>query len=416
MQDEMRLPRVLNSDLSERARVHPLEMSADLRLRACSTATMRLPDEDPRLEDMPFVEIYTAKGSAGIFRVYDSTEPVSGTRSYALRHAIDTLRDSVWAAKTDYSGTVRGFLSALLARQETARWQLGTCADTGAYTRDKINYDHLDKLLDELRETRDGYYFAYDFTTSPWTLNFLAISGTVDAEMRPSRNLSDASLRRTRNGQANRLYLSVDDGTPTVHNNAASQAIYGVIAGTAGVTHAEAPSPAAWAAQYFADHALPLPSVSGDAFEIVKATGEPWDAFDLGKRVRVAAGRPGFPITLPIESLRYEGLAGPEPEKVRAELKKRLPKFSERLSSASKKADSAGSAADESLKDVQSLSAEVSAIDRIAVKKLTDEGDRLWIYVSPSAPDPLISGTIWIKPGSAVGQDGTYPCEVRYVP
>lgn len=345
MPNDVRLPRLLDDNMNEVDRLHPAALSADLEKRACSTAQMTLPDEDPRLDHMPFAELFTAKGSLGIFRVYDSTEPINGTRTYTLRHAIDTLRDSVWRARTDFSGTVTAFLTALLSYQTVVRWQLGTCADAGNYKRDSINYDHLDALLDELREAREGYYFTYDFSTAPWTLNFVAENGTVDAELRQSRNLNDGSLRRTRKGMANRLHLAVKNGnsvTYAQYDDATSQAEYGVLEGTATVDSAEVSDPAAWAAQFLQDHGAPIPSANFDGWELVKTTGEPWDALDIGKTARVAVGREGFPITLPIEALRFENLAGDEPEKVRAELNRRLPKFSEKLAQAQRSGGGAG--------------------------------------------------------------------------
>lgn len=345
MTNDVRLPRLLDDNMNEVDRLHPAALSADLEKRACSTAQMTLPDEDPRLDHMPFAELFTEKGSLGIFRVYDSTEPINGSRTYTLRHAIDTLRDSVWRARTDFSGTVTAFLAALLSHQTVARWQLGTCADAGNYKRDSINYDHLDALLDELREAREGYYFTYDFSTTPWTLNFVAETGTVDAELRQSRNLNDGSLRRTRKGMANRLHLAVKNGnsvTYAQYDDATSQAEYGVLEGTATVDSAEVSDPAAWAAQFLQDHGAPIPSANFDGWELVKTTGEPWDALDIGKTARVAVGREGFPITLPIEALRFENLAGDEPEKVRAELNRRLPKFSEKLAQAQRSGGGAG--------------------------------------------------------------------------
>ena len=415
MQEELRLPRVLDASLQDAARVHPLELSLELYLRACSVAKMSLPDGDPRLSAMPFTEIYTARGSAGIFRVYDSTEPLSGARSYTLRHAIDTLRDSVWREKTSFEGAMADYLAALLSWQAVAYWQLGVCADDGVYKRDHINYDHLDKLLDEVREARDGYFFAYDFTTTPWTLSFLAVSGSVDAEMRPSRNLNDASLRRTRNGMANRLLLAVDGGDPVQYDDAASQAVYGVSETTAEVSSEEVPDAAAWAAQFLADHAAPIASASADAFEIVKSTGEPWDAYDLGKLVRVRADRPGYPLILPLETLRYEGLAGAEPEKVRADLKKRLPKFSERLAIAQRKSDQAESAAETQQKNIDALDGSVARIDSQKAPKLK-AANIFYLYVGDTQPQEAIQhGIVWIKPGATADPDGTLPCEVKYI-
>lgn len=343
MPTAVRLPRLLGSDFSEARRVHPTSLSLELQRRSCSTAQLGLPEEEARLPFLAFLEIYTMKGSAGIYRVADASEPIAGTRSYTLRHAIDTLRDSRWKAQDyNFSGTMTEFLSALLAQQSTVFWQLGTCADTGNWYRSGINYNSLDELLDEVRADRNDYIFTYDFSTAPWTLNFVSASGeTVDCELRETRNLSDGQLRRTRDGMCNILYLSVSTTTDhetavtyETYQDAESIAQFGPIEGTANVDTADVPDSAAWAAKFLRDHAWPIAQASADGFELVKATGEAWDALDIGKTARLAVARDGFPAVFPIETLRYEQLAGETPEKVRAELNRPRPRFSAALAQA----------------------------------------------------------------------------------
>lgn len=343
MPTAVRLPRLLGSDSNEARRVHPTSLSLELQRRSCSTAQLGLPEEEARLPFLAFLEIYTMKGSAGIYRVADASEPIAGTRSYTLRHAIDTLRDSRWKAQDyNFSGTMTEFLSALLAQQSTVFWQLGTCADTGNWYRSGINYNSLDELLDEVRADRNDYIFTYDFSTAPWTLNFVSASGeTVDCELRETRNLSDGQLRRTRDGMCNILYLSVSTTTDhetavtyETYQDAESIAQFGPIEGTAGVDTADVPDSAAWAAKFLRDHAWPIAQASADGFELVKATGEAWDALDIGKTARLAVARDGFPAVFPIETLRYEQLAGETPEKVRAELNRPRPRFSAALAQA----------------------------------------------------------------------------------
>lgn len=343
MPTAVRLPRLLGSDFGEARRVHPTSLSLELQRRSCSTAQLVLPEEEARLPFLSFLELFTAKGSAGLFRVVSPSEPVAGTRTYSLRHAIDTLRDSRWKAQDyDFSGTMAAFLSALLAQQAAVRWQLGTCADTGTWTRNGINYDSLDELLDEVRQDRNDYIFTYDFSTTPWTLNFVHASGdTVDCELRQTRNLSDGQLRRTRDGMCNILYLSVSTTTDhetavtyQTYQDAASIAQFGPIEGTAGIDTADVADPAAWAARFLQDHAWPIAQASADGFELVKATGEAWDELDIGKTARLSVTRDGFPAAFPIETLRYDQLFGETPEKVRAELNRPLPRFSEALAKA----------------------------------------------------------------------------------
>ncbi len=358
MKTAVRLPRLLGGDFRESRRLRPISLSLSLERAACSTAELALPDTEEPLPLFAFLELYTARGSAGLFRVTADAAPTFGAYTYPLRHAIDTLHDSVWKAQTDFSGTMAAFLAALLSQQTVPYWQLGQCQDAGSWKREDINYDRLDDLLDEVREDRREYMFTYDFSTTPWTLNFVRVSDSVDAEMRLTRNLSEATLRRTRDGMGNRLYLSIsttaleEDGSPgettveyRTYNDADSQAIYGPVEISAAVDSADVSDPDAWAAQFLREHALPIAQASAEGWEIVKATGEPWDQMDLGKRCRLAAKRAGFPAEFPIEVIKYDNLFGDDPDRVHIDMNRKLPRFSERLAKVRETAERAYGAA-----------------------------------------------------------------------
>ena len=157
-----------------------------------------------------WMELFSPKGSAGIFRVTHISKNAKHERTLTLMHAIDTLSDEVWAEQTDYDGYVHYFLSALLDHQETRRWQFGTCQDTSVYKRTGINYTRLSDLLAELLEARPDYYLSFDFSTTPWSLNFLRLPETPDAEFRLTRNVETAQVTRDDSEMCNRLYLSVN--------------------------------------------------------------------------------------------------------------------------------------------------------------------------------------------------------------
>ena len=298
MSDGVRMPRLLDANLQEARRLKPTALSLNLNRRSVSTAQITLPGEDEALPLMGFAELYLRRGSAGIFRVKETSQAAKGsnTRTYALSHAVSTLHDSVWRAQEDFSGTVTAFLTQLLSYQRTARWQLGTVQDAGAWKKSGINYDHLDTLLYELAADRKDYLLTFDFSTSPWTLNFVQASGQVDCEMRMRRNLYDAQARGSLEGMCNRLYLTVHSTAPSqedptvtepttqllTYNDTASQAEYGVIEGTADIDTADVPDVAAWVAAFFQEHAAPQRQTSADGYEVVKTTGEPFDQFDLG--------------------------------------------------------------------------------------------------------------------------------------
>lgn len=294
-----RRPRLLDANLQEVTRLNPVSMSVDCPLDAAWTASMDLAEDDTRLVMHNWVEVYTPRGSAGIFRVTNIDDTKRGTRTVTLMHGIDTLSDSVWSGQTDYDGTVAGFLAAVLAQQPVARWQLGTCADANDWKKSGINYDRLSELLDEVRKEEFGFYFAYDFTTTPWTLHFLAQGSAVTSEFRLSRNVENCEITRSDEEMCNRLYLSVnqknDDNGVTVtdteiktYNNTASQNTYGIIEKTADIDLEDVVDADAWAADFLARRAAPEVRIVIDGWALRAITGETWDEARLGEVARVA--------------------------------------------------------------------------------------------------------------------------------
>lgn len=308
----------MDANLNEVARLHPEGMSADLPLEATWTATMELAEDDAPVGMHDFVEVFTPRGSAGIFRATNIDDTKRSTTTVTLMHAIDTLSDSVWSGQTDYDGTVAGFIAAVLAQQPVVRWQLGTCADNNDYKKAGINYDRLSELLEELQKEEFGYYFSFDFTTWPWTLNFVAQGSTVTSEFRLSRNVESCEITRSDEELCNRLYLSVNEKDKTngvtvnkeeikTYNNAASQAIYGIVEKTADIDLENVVDADTWAADFLARRAHPGVQIVIDGWALQAITGETWDEARLGEMARVSL--PDYAETL---DERVVGISYPE--------------------------------------------------------------------------------------------------------
>lgn len=341
-----RRPRLLTASLTEAARLYPESMSVELDLEATSTATMELAEDDANVQMHDFVEVYTPRGSAGIFRVTNIADTKRGSRTVTLMHAIDTLADGIWAAQEDYSGTVAGFLTSLLAWQPVVRWQLGTVAGgTAAWKKAGINYDRLSELLEEFRQERFGYYFSYDFTTTPWTLNVMAQGATVTSEFRLDRNVENCEITRDDGEMCNRLYLSVNEKLKTydvtvnhenvaVFENTASQAIYGVVEKTADIDLADVPSASAWAADFLAQRAHPAVAIVIDGYALQAVTGETWDEARLGEMARVALPDYAEALEERVVTITYPDLlfAPGVIERVTVQLANHTAKFSETIS------------------------------------------------------------------------------------
>lgn len=343
----VRLPRLLAPDLSEARRLSPTAMSLQLALKDVSTASITLPRDQAGLAMHDFVELYTATGSAGLFRVTTFDDTVRSDQALNLRHAIDTLSDSVWNAQEDYSGTVPDFLSKLLAKQKTAWWQLGTVQDTAAYKRSGINYDRLSDLFAQLLEDRHDFYPVYDFSTTPWTLSLMALPEGAACEFRLSRNVEACRVNRNDADLCTRLYLSVCNKkavTLKQYNNAAAQAVYGIVEKTADVDVADVPDADAWAADFLSRRAAPAVTISIDGYQLAALTGDSFDAFSLGRVCRVALPEEGVTYLERVVAVSYPDPLG-QPERVTVELANRLAKFSESIASLKKAAGAAGGAA-----------------------------------------------------------------------
>lgn len=339
----VRLPRLLGAGFAEQTRPEPSEFSLTLPLRDVPSAAMTLPTGSADILTHQWMELFTARGSAGLFRVTDIEHNTGGETSLTLRHGIDTLSDDVWpVAQTDYSGTVAGFLGELLGKQTITRWQLGTCEDAGAYKKSGINYTRLSDLFSELINARNDYYPEYDFTTSPWTLNWRALPSSVSAEFRLSRNVESATVSRSDADMCNKLYLAVNtwgtENDVTVNtvthrtfDDLPSQAQYGIIArfedvDTEGVTSVDA-----WAAAYLAKRKEPQVQITIDGLELAALTGDTWDEFDRGRMVRAILTDMGETVNERVECVSYPDVLG-EPERVEVELANRLDTFTKSVS------------------------------------------------------------------------------------
>lgn len=288
----VRLPRVLNSDLTEAFRLRPVEMSITLNLREDSAATITLPDDAQDVPVRTFVELYTPRGSAGIFRVTDTSRNVFNQRVLTLKSGLSTLEDSVYRVQEDYEGTVQAFLAAVLGYQTVTRWQLGTVADgSTVYKRSGINYNSLADLIRGLSDDDVDHYFETDYTTTPWTLNYRAVPTSVGCEMRLSRSVRTVQIVRNDAELCTRLYLSVSSDLVETelrtYNDEDAQAVYGIVEKTADVNAADVADPDAWAARYMREHKAPAVQITIDGYELARLTGDSWDEYSLGKLCRV---------------------------------------------------------------------------------------------------------------------------------
>lgn len=369
---EVKLPRLLNSDFSEHARLHPALLSVPDPLRGVGESQMTLTELEPDIAMHDWMELYTQEGSAGMWRVTSMAWTVRKERIITLRHGIDTLSDSVWRAQIDFDGTVSSFLTALLGYQTTTYWQLGQVDDTGAYKRQGINYTRLSDLLNELGDNKPEYALQYDFTTTPWTLSYRALPSSAEAECRLARNISTCRITYDDSEFCNRLYMtwSVKTATTTgdeitttirTYNDTASQSVYGIIEKTANVEDADEPSPDAWAARFLAERKEPRALIEIEGIELERLTGLTWDRFSRGRMIRLALADYGVTINARAANVIHPDALG-RPSLVQLELSNSLRKFSETIADISKTASYASGTASGAMSEAKVNSSKIGSL------------------------------------------------------
>ena len=306
----MRLPRLLNADGSERARLHPVKLSATINKTPLSVSNMVvLAGNDIFVRD--FVEIYKKDKSLGIFRVSSVGRESKGTQNINLSHGIATLEDSVTPAETTVQGTLSAVVATLLGYQKgTARWAVGSVPNEGAYKLEVDRTNLLQAFCDICKQARD-YVFRCDQTTTPWKINAYPVASENLSECRISRNASSPRMTIDESDLCTRVVApQLDNG----YMDADTVDTWGIVERDLGVPDdSDAAEVKKYAAEVLEARKNPAISVEIDAFELSDRTGDPIDRFEIGYRCRVAMADIGISVLETIETLYYgDLLASPD--------------------------------------------------------------------------------------------------------
>lgn len=304
----IRLPRLLDADGHEAARLSPLRLSLLLKLAPLSTAEMLLPFDAPAVHVRDLIELYDEDGSVGIFRVTEVVENVGQTKLVRLEHSLSTLRDSMLGVFA-FTGTVKDALTSLLTWQSSPRWQVGEVElpqdTTIIYATEYI--DLLSALTLMMSMLPDGYMLAFDQSGEDWLIHIRALSQDDLCEGRLHRNLQsvhyelDSSRLCTRvypfgaEVETRRVTLVPMKGVDYLQSEAAST--WGVVSKT---FHSDLIFDVATlhdvAEAYLALHAQPEAIITVEATDLHHATGEALDSFRLGRMCRLCLPEAGLTL------------------------------------------------------------------------------------------------------------------------
>jgi phage minor structural protein len=304
----IQLPRLLDSSLKEVKRLRPVQMSVNLEIVPLSTASMTLLKDDT-VTARSFVEIYTSIGSVGIFRVRAPQESYGDeTITVECEHAITEVAD--YLIKEDYEKAMNAqtAMKTLFSHYKGKLWKLGSLTNLSGTVNVIASYNTvLEAMLAILDQQRD-LMMTFDFTTSPWTINFTKKGTVVAAEGRLSRNVKSAKVTYDDSNLCTRVYADGLTGTKDNvygHIDASTLSKYGVVEKT--VSGSDNKDDTTRAAKAFLnDNKEPKVSVEIDAADLSLITGEPLDTFELGKLCRLALPDDDVTIEQHITSLSWD--------------------------------------------------------------------------------------------------------------
>lgn len=310
----VRMPRVLDRDLNERGRLIPKAQSVSLSAKPLSTASLTLLERSG-VKVRDFIEMYTARGPAGVYRV-TSKEGGYGTGSdhVSMEHGICVLGDAITPAEGQISGTYAQVLAQLLTHQTaTARgqpmWTLGTVEipETETTTYDLNGEKTLHAIL-SLLEGIEGYGMELDQSGFPWVMHIRRLEDAPSCEGRLSRNVNTARVTLDDSDLCTRVECSrLPGGYMQLEENPQ----WGIV--SARLEFADEIDDATVESEcrkHLEARQNPRISVEIDALELSAITGEPMDRFEPGRMMRLALPDYGITVNERIVTLTYAEAIG----------------------------------------------------------------------------------------------------------
>ena len=314
-----RLARVLDGDMRELRRLHPTQQSVDDRVTPLSTASLTLP-EGEHAAFGEWVEVFTANGSAGVYRVVSASETYTGEASAELEHGICALGDAIIPGEGKISGTLSEVLSAMLGYQVIKAggaplWTLGSIASAAETSFEHKSTNLLSAVLEVVPE---GYMLTFDQSALPWRLGVAQMATIAECEGRLSRNLRGVTVTVDDEDFCTRIYC---DKLPSPgYIDGTTVDTWGVKAKTiTAQDNVTQSSLKAYIKQYLDDHKNPRVSIECDAEDLSSITGEDIDRLQKGRLFRLALPDYGVAMEERILAVRTSS-AYDEPEHVRLTL------------------------------------------------------------------------------------------------
>lgn len=363
------LPRLLNREtLAFERRIRPVKACVELHATPLSTASIQLQENDT-LPARSYVEMFTVLGSAGIYRVR-SPQNSYGDENVSvseLEHAVTEVGDWIVKEEINEQMAPAQAMQRIFQHYRGNKWQLGDLSALGSdQVAVQVNRDILLQAMLAILDQVPDCIMDFDFSVTPWKINFIKRDSQVSAEGRLSRNVSSAKIIYDDSALCTRAYYEYStetsgsmDGVPTFNParlySAGSYVQYqdevyvlteghtpGVVwaetvkskvtnipstnwayidadtIGTWGIVEREVPTGMDYsnaealrvASDYIRKHKNPKISIEITGLELSARTGESIDHFRIGKLFRLALPKHGITVQDCIVGLVFDDVYG----------------------------------------------------------------------------------------------------------
>ncbi len=279
-------------------------------LNELDTATLEMAASDPitDLIDVPtsWIRLTDGEDYIGLFRVKSAVhaEQASGaTVTYEMESAECTLLDDMLIGHHELGGTeldTRWVLDYILARQSTARWELGACDFTDQYQYNFEDVTLLEAIMSLGEVLVDEYAFAFDAREKPWTIRLQKLDQEATRALVYGRNVS--AIQRTIDGRIvtrlvgrgygegdNQLTVAaINGGLDYIDADAETMARYGVRVGLhADLRQTDPETLLARMRAILESGKRPQVSYEATCIDLHALTGDDWDDVQVGDRVLI---------------------------------------------------------------------------------------------------------------------------------
>ena len=359
------LPKVWDKNMNYIGEIRPIKVSATLKMVPLSYASLQLP-KGVSVPARGYVELFSSMGSLGFYRVRSPQDAYGDDITTAeLEHAITDVGDYLVLGSYDEMMPANQAFTTIFSHYRGNHWQLGSVAALGT-GEIAVQADHVRVLecLISLLEQKTDCMMSFDFSTTPWTLNFVKRGTVVSAEGRLARNVNYAKVSYDDTELCTRAYFQVStteeadpSGFPafdqavnysvgsfvayggklyrlpaghnsgvtwentqkTVVNDVPSttwQYVDADTIGDYGIVEKEVYSGGEYTdtevlrvvQDFLNKHKEPRVSVEISAEELSNVTGEPLDAFEIGKLCRLSLVDYGVTIERTITGLSWDNV------------------------------------------------------------------------------------------------------------